>query len=114
MTTILPMWRGITDTSERLTAAKTFISQRQIDRLYVVGSNDTTAPVIEDGYRRFLAVFDSATVDGRPWTQPVFPYQGKCLQWIRREFAGLEAADRQAVLELLRDTGCEPLLEAPA
>jgi len=217
--TILPMWRGISDAPDRLTAAKAFISQRQIDRLYVVGSNDTTAPVIEDSYRRFLAVFDqvlqahpflfgsrpasadfavyaqltqlaqfdptpaqiclqeaprvmawtdlvddlsgtpaaddgwitradagrelrdvfceagrvyapvmlanaaalaagdetlSATVDGRPWTQPVFPYQGKCLQWIRREFADLEAADRQAVRKMLHDTGCEPLLEAPA
>ena len=25
----------------------------------------------------------SATIDGRPWVQQPFPYQGKCLQWLR-------------------------------
>lgn len=38
---------------------KTVISQRQIERLYVVGSNDTTAPVIDASYRRFLKAMDA-------------------------------------------------------
>lgn len=40
------------------TQFKTMISQRQIERLYVVGSNDTTAPVIDASYRRFLAAME--------------------------------------------------------
>lgn len=34
------------------------VSDRQISRLYVVGSNDITAPVIEASYRRFLSLMD--------------------------------------------------------
>jgi glutathione S-transferase len=33
---------------------KKYFSERQISRLYVVGSNDVTAPVIDASYRRFL------------------------------------------------------------
>ncbi len=51
-----------------------------------------------------------AVIDGRPWTQPTFPYQAKCLTWIREAFAALSAADRQEVRALLSGTGCEPLL----
>jgi len=49
------------------------------------------------------------TIDGRPWTQQVFPYQGKCLLWLRRDYAALTAEDRHAVDLLLAGTGCEPL-----
>ena len=34
---------------------KRWVTDRQVGRLYVVGSNDTTAPVIDASYRRFLA-----------------------------------------------------------
>lgn len=34
------------------------ISKRQIDRLYVVGSNDVTAPIIEASYQRLVGIFD--------------------------------------------------------
>jgi glutathione S-transferase len=34
-------------------------TKRQIDRLYVVGSNETTAPIIEAAYTRFVGIFDS-------------------------------------------------------
>lgn len=34
------------------------IYERQVSRLYVVGSNETTAEVIENSYRDFLSVFD--------------------------------------------------------
>ena len=194
--------------------AKQFIAQRQIERLYVVGSNATTAPVIEASYRRFLTIFnrileqqpfvlgerpaaadfgiygqltqlahfdptpmaltlaqaprvyawvdivddlsgletDAArwlsrdaikprlgelltevgrvyapfmranadalrhgtpevrlTIDGKPWIQQPFPYQGKCLAWLRAQYAALSTVDRGAVDEILFETGCEIL-----
>jgi glutathione S-transferase len=214
--TILPMWRDISAAPEQLAARKRFIAERQISRLYVVGSSPATAAVIERSYERFLAIFDrllqaqpflfgqrpsaadfalyaqltqlakfdptpagvclrdaprvhawtdllddqsgnpaaadgwmpraalaevqgellgevgrvyvpfllanaqaigrgdaefSTTIDGQAWSQPVFPYQAKCLQWIREEFARLGQDDRQTVRRLLAGTGCEPLLE---
>ena len=33
-------------------------TKRQIDRLYVVGSNETTAPIIEAAYQRFVEILD--------------------------------------------------------
>jgi glutathione S-transferase len=49
------------------------------------------------------------TIDGRPWTQRPFPYQGKCLAWLRDGYAALAAADRRALDDILRGTGCEAL-----
>lgn len=34
------------------------IAERQISRIGVVGSNDVTAPIIEESWRRFLEIFD--------------------------------------------------------
>lgn len=212
---ILPRWRGLNTRDEQLRAASKMISERQISRLYVVGSNDTTASVIEASYKRFLAIFDKlveqqtfvlgsrpssadfgiyaqltqlakfdptpmdvclrdaprifawvdviddlsginpetrsfaspeelkktlspllqeiglvyapallanaaalqsgeknweAAIDGRTWTQPTFPYQGKCLQWIKAEYRGLPADSKAQVDEMLSGTGCEALL----
>ena len=56
---ILPRWRGLESAHEALEKQGTFIAERQIARLYVVGSNDATAPVIEDSYKRFLPILDS-------------------------------------------------------
>jgi glutathione S-transferase len=52
------------------------------------------------------------TIDGRPWTQRPFPYQGKCLAWLREAYAALAAADRRAVDALLAGSGCEALVAA--
>ncbi|MGP1354035.1 MAG: glutathione S-transferase C-terminal domain-containing protein [Parasphingopyxis sp.] len=49
-------------------------------------------------------------IDGRPWSQPTFPYQAKCLHWIREEFAALSPDDQARVNAVLDGTGCEPLL----
>jgi hypothetical protein len=49
------------------------------------------------------------TIDGRPWVQKPFPYQGKCLAWLREGYAALRAADRAAVDGILAGTGCERL-----
>jgi hypothetical protein len=194
---------------------KKFIMDRQISRLYVVGSNDTTTPVIEASYMRLLDLFDAhlrvtpflmgkrpgasdfaifgqltalthfdptpmaltlaraprvyawvevcedhsglepedsdwmdpscipqtiiallqefgrvyvpallanekaiaegrntfeTEIDGRPWSQQAFPYQAKCAQWIRNEYADLSATDRATVDHVLAGTGIEALL----
>ena len=48
-------------------------------------------------------------IDGRPWTQRPFPYQRKCLHWLREGYAALAGEDRVAVDGLLAGTGCAPL-----
>jgi len=49
------------------------------------------------------------TIDGCRWTQRPFPYQGKCLRWLREGYAALAPADRSAADALLAGTGCEAL-----
>ncbi len=215
---ILPRWRSLTATDEEIAPMSQFISERQISRLYVVGSNDTTAPVIEDSYKRFLEIFrahiangpfvlggrpgaadfglfgqltqltafdptpmaetlarapqvyawtsvvedlsgleptaddwfdrdalpaslnellaeigrvyvpallanaaaveaGSASVttqiEGRPWVQEPFPYQAKCLQWLRQQYVKLEGEDRAFIDSLLEGTGIELLFVKP-
>ncbi len=49
-------------------------------------------------------------IDGRPWAQPTFPYQAKCLKWIRDAFSALSPADQAEAKGLLAGTGCDSLL----
>ncbi len=49
------------------------------------------------------------TIDGRPWVMQPFPYQGKCLQWLREGRAALSTDDRRALDSVLAGTGCERL-----
>jgi hypothetical protein len=211
---LLPRW-GRPDLPEReAVAAGTAFAERQVGRLGVVGSNATTAAVIEDSYVRLLGLLDAhltrsrfllggrpgasdfglfgqltqlvafdptpaaialaaaprvtawvdvvedlsgleptdgdwmaraavpdtlrallaevgrvyvpfllanadalarraerveCTIDGRPWAQAPFPYQGKCLGWLREGYAALGGDDRRAVDGLLAGTGCERL-----
>jgi glutathione S-transferase len=51
-------------------------------------------------------------IDGRPFAQAPFPYQGKCLAALREARAALAAPDRAAADALLRGTGCEALFAA--
>ncbi len=211
---ILPRWRNLTATDAEVAPMSRFVRERQISRLYVVGSNETTAPVIEDSYRRFLRLFRAhlengpfllgkrpgaadfglfgqltqlaqfdptpmaltlaeapqvyawvnvmedlsgldpraedwfdraelpaslaellaeigrvyvpvllanaaavdggaqevrAQVDGRTWVQAPFPYQARCLQWLRQSHARLAAEDRAHLDAILDGTGCEAL-----
>lgn len=211
---ILPRW-GRTDQPEAdARAMGEMFAKRQIDRLWVVGSNEVTGPLIEASYRRLLALLDArltesrfvmgsrpgtsdfalygqltqlvgfdptpsaialeaaprvvawvdvvddlsgieiaengwiecgalpatfrallveagrvyapfllanadalargadkveCTIDGRRWTQKPFPYQGKCLEWLRADYGRLSAADRRAADESLAGTGLERL-----
>ncbi len=212
---VLPLWRGLGLAGEALDRAAKGISSRQIERLAVVGSNETTADVIESSYRRTLGLlsehfavqphvlgqrpgasdfglfgqlsqlvaFDptpaalaaseaprvvawvdrtddlcwleveddtgwvardalpqtllailgevgrvyapfllanaealergaaqvECEIDGRKWVQRSFPYQRKCLGWLREAHAGLVATDRDFVAGVLAGTGCEAL-----
>jgi len=215
---ILPRWSGIRAPEDQLRKMAAYISERQISRLYVVGSNDVTAPVIEASYHRFLQIMDTliqrqtfvlgerpasadfgiyaqltqlakfdptpaaiclefaprvhawtdlvddlsgvqpeasdwmstasaretlgellaeigrvyapallanakamqsgnsemqTTIDGKPWVQPTFPYQAKCLQWINEEYRKLDGSARGQVDVVLAGTGCEALISKP-
>lgn len=211
---VLPRWRDLTATAAEIAPQSQFVRERQIGRLYVVGSNDVTAPVIEASYQRFLKCLDACIedgpflfgrrpasadfglfgqltqlatfdptparltealaprvlawvqtvedlsglepqaehwverdalppslsalltevgrtyvpallanaraidagadeveteIDGRRWVQQPFPYQAKCLQWVRQEYARLDGNDRAGVDDALAGTGCEAL-----
>jgi len=214
---ILPRWSNMQQPDEALDQLAKFFSTRQIERLWVVGSNETTGPVIEDSYVRLLEIMDAhlrehrfvmggrpgtadfglfgqltqlalfdptsmattlrvaprvmawtdlvddlsgvepkqgdwiarggipdtvrallceigrvytpfllangdalerglerveCEIDGRPWIQKPFPYQGKCLKWLREDYAALAASDRAFVDETLEGTGIERLFAA--
>lgn len=51
-------------------------------------------------------------VDGTRWSQRSFPYQAKCLRWLREAHDGLGHEERRAVASALAGTGCEPLVAA--
>ena len=215
---VLPHYADVSQPDELMGRMKKIFSERQISRLYVVGSNDTTAAVIESSYERFLAALNEhlkelpfllghrpgsadfacygqltqlvqfdptpskvaaaqfprvhawvskmedlcglepsddafvaadefpqtltvllhelgrtyvpvmlanaraidqgleqveTEVEGKPWIQEPFPYQAKCLQWLRIEYAKLAGEDRARVDALLAGTGCERLLAKP-
>ena len=51
----------------------------------------------------------SAPIDGQTWSQPVFPYQVKCLETLRQAHSAMDGEDRAALDALLLGTGCEAL-----
>ena len=50
-------------------------------------------------------------IDGSKWKQKTFPYQVKCLNWIKDEFNCLCDDDKKQVMEFLKGTGCESILD---
>ncbi|HEU4431642.1 MAG TPA: glutathione S-transferase N-terminal domain-containing protein [Myxococcota bacterium] len=97
---ILPRWRRIDDDEENArVAAKTF-AERQIGRLGVVGSNATTAPLIEASYRRLLERLDARLreapfVFGARPSAADFALYGQLTQ-----LAGFDPTPRALALEL--------------
>ncbi|HXA39626.1 MAG TPA: glutathione S-transferase N-terminal domain-containing protein [Phenylobacterium sp.] len=51
-------------------------------------------------------------IGGQPWIQQPFPYQAKCLAWLREEYAALNSGQRASVAATLADAGCEALIAA--
>lgn len=50
-----------------------------------------------------------AEIDGRPWTQPAFPYQAKCLGWLRDAWGSLPQDTRTVLDAAMKGTGCEAM-----
>jgi glutathione S-transferase len=57
--TLLPLGMDVSLPADLHKTFKQVFTERQVGRLYVVGSNDTTAPVIDASYRRFLAAMEA-------------------------------------------------------
>tara|TARA_B100001059_G_scaffold78758_1_gene76537 strand:+ start:369 stop:1415 length:1047 start_codon:yes stop_codon:yes gene_type:complete len=57
--TLLPLNFRVNLPPEQHEQMKNMIPERQISRLYVVGSNDTTAPIIDASYRRYLEAMEA-------------------------------------------------------
>ena len=53
----------------------------------------------------------SVDLAGYPWKQKSFPYQAKCLDWIRDEFKNLDDKNQEKVLGFLTATNCQSLVE---
>jgi glutathione S-transferase len=51
----------------------------------------------------------TATVDGQPWVQQPFPYQAKCLGWLRQSYAALSADARAPLDRVLARSGLSPM-----
>ena len=51
-------------------------------------------------------------IDGLPWVQQPFPYQGKCLKWLRATHDALTAGDRAFVDSAFKSTGAETIFTA--
>lgn len=62
---ILPRWSVTDQPEEQARRLGKMFAERQIGRLGVVGSNETTAPVIEDSYRRLLVLLDAHLTTSR-------------------------------------------------
>jgi len=50
-----------------------------------------------------------AIVDGKSWQQRPFPYQAKCVRWLREARTQLTNPDREALDTILDGSGLEPL-----
>ena len=50
------------------------------------------------------------SIDGSIWKQKTFPYQVKCLNWIKDEFNKLSNEDKKSTLDLIAGSGCENIL----
>jgi glutathione S-transferase len=57
--TLIPLVHKVNLPTEQFNQFKSSITERQVARLYVVGSNDTTAPVIDASYKRLLRAMET-------------------------------------------------------
>jgi glutathione S-transferase len=62
---LIPIWGDTTIAQDKREAMSDYFSQRQIARLYVVGSNEITGPIIEQSYERILRCLDACLRESR-------------------------------------------------
>ncbi|MDG1365934.1 MAG: glutathione S-transferase C-terminal domain-containing protein [Acidimicrobiales bacterium] len=72
----------------------------------------TYAPFMIANHEAIAAGADEVfcEMEGAAFRQAPFSYQGKCLDWIRAEYAALTDTDRRRVATFLDGTGCELLV----
>ena len=77
---------------------------KEIGRTYVpyLIANNTA---LEAGQEQW-----EAEINGSVWAQASFPYQAKCLAWIREEFSKLTDEDQDTLADLLEKTDCRSLI----
>lgn len=73
----------------------------------------TYVPLMIANARALMAKADTVNtrIEGKAWTQNAFPYQGKCLKWLREEFSSLDSKDQTAASGILERTGCAALIQ---
>ncbi len=49
-------------------------------------------------------------LDGLIWSQRTFPYQVKCLNWLREEYQSLNKSEKTEAHKIIDGTGCEALV----
>ena len=76
---------------------------REIGRVYPAAML-ANAAALQAGATEF-----KTEIDGKPWVQQAFPYQGKCLAWLRRDHQALAPDARQRFDRALAGTGCGPI-----
>lgn len=50
-------------------------------------------------------------IDGAAWEQKPFPYQGKCLVWLKEAFMQLDDKDQDFVRKILETNNCDRLIK---
>jgi len=87
------------------------IPQTLIDLLKEMGRTYVPVMLANDEAYKAKQERVETSLDGQPWVQQTFPYQSRCLGWIRDEYDKLSPADQNTVSAILEDTGCETLIK---
>ena len=92
-------WTSLEDSPDSLKAI-----MKEFGRVYV--------PALLENAKAIMEGQDTweTEIDGSIWKQKAFPYQAKCLKWIKEEFNSLSHDDQSRVREFLHGTGCEVIL----
>ena len=92
-------WMKVDAISESLIALLKEIGSTYVP--YLIANNTA----LEAGQEQW-----EAEINGRVWSQASFPYQAKCLAWIREEFTKLKDEDQEILAGVLEKTDCRSLI----
>lgn len=91
-------WRGVSETPDTFRALLAEVGRFYAPFLLA------NAAAVEGKAERV-----ETEIAGRDWVQKPFPYQRKCLLWLRESYGRLDVEARAVVDELLEGSGCEVL-----